>query len=431
MPSIQLTDAFLRSVAPSEKLTEYWDKRVRGLLLRVSPGGKKTWSFRYRAKGSATFERMPLGHYPEVGLALARERAQEKRVAVAGGADPQGERRAAKEAATKAQTFNDLADAYLDRYARIHKASWKNDAVLLKAHVRPAWGARKAAKITRGDAAELLDEIARRAPASANRTQSILSKLFNWAIESGILETNPVARMKKRAKEQSKDRVLSPGEIRVLWRAIGEGRVYEAVAAALRFILLTGQRPGEIAGIEIVEIKDGHNGARTRIEFPAGRMKARKPHVLPLAPMALQIVREQLAPRCEGQAHLFPSHFHGKGAVARHSLSQGLGRVIESLRPRGEDDVEAVATLRQRPPTPHDFRRTLATGLAALGVPREDRLSVLAHAQADVHGVHYDKYERLKEKRRALELWEEHVAEIIAPSANSNVVNVVKIGTRK
>jgi hypothetical protein len=64
--------------------------------------------------------------------------------------------------------------------------------------------------------------------------------------------------------------------------------------------------------------------------------------------------------------------------------------------------------------------------LAALDVPREDRLAVLAHAQDDVHGIHYDKYDRLAEKRRALELWEAHVADIIglAPKPADNVVKL-------
>ncbi len=84
-----------------------------------------------------------------------------------------------------------------------------------------------------------------------------------------------------------------------------------------------------------------------------------------------------------------------------------------------EPDADAIASLQANPPTPHDFRRTVATGLAALGIPREDWLAVLAHAQSDVHGVHYDKYERMKEKRRALELWDAHVGQIIATAPPS------------
>lgn len=428
MPSLLLSDAFLRKVAVGEKLTEFWDRRVPGLCLRVTPGGVRTWTFRYRPRDSLSFKRLGLGRYPEVGLALARERAEKKRVEIADGGDPQGERRAKKEAEARALTFGALADQYLERYAKAHKVSWKNDKLLINAHVRSAWGGRKAGKLTRADAAALLDEIAKRAPPSANRTQSILSKLFNWAIETGYLESNPVARMKKRAKETAKDRVLSSSEIQVVWRSIGQGKVYESISAALRFLILTGLRPGEVAGVEIAEVRDIEDPSQARLEVSAARMKGRRAHIVPLATMARAIVREQLARRCEGQAHLFPSHFADRGGIARHSLSQGLGRIIASLSAVEEADAEAIASLRANPPTPHDFRRTVATGLAALGVPREDRLAVLAHAQADVHGVHYDRYGRLKEKRKALELWEAYVAEIIMPA--SSAANVVKIGGR-
>ena len=307
---------------------------------------------------------------------------------------------------------------YIERYAKSHKRSWGNDALYLRAHVRLAWEDRPANTITRADAAELLDNIAKTAPTSANRSQSILSKLSIGRSNSGLLQVNPLARMPKRAKEKAKDRVLAPDEIRVLWPALdGDG----SIAAALRFLVLTGLRPGEAAGATIAELGDVDNPARARLEIPAARMKGGKAHVVPLAPMAMAIVRQQLDRAVEGQEHLFPSAFADRGPVARHSLSQGLRRIIVGL-----PDAKAI----QAPyPTPHDFRRTVATGLSALGVPREDRLAVLAHAQDDVHGIHYDKYDRLAEKRVALEKWEAHVADIVGPSEAPS--NVVKISARR
>jgi Arm DNA-binding domain len=80
---------------------------------------------------------LALGQYPSVGLALARARAEEKRVEVSAGRDPQGGRRTKRDAERVALSFDALADAYLERYARVHKASWRNDELYLKAHVRP------------------------------------------------------------------------------------------------------------------------------------------------------------------------------------------------------------------------------------------------------------------------------------------------------
>ena len=197
MATMVLTEAFLRAVKPGENRAEYWDAKVSGLCLRITPNGVRSWTFRYRPKGSTSFKRLALGYYPDVGLALARERTEAQRVSVAGGGDPQGELRFHKEKSARALTFDALADAYIERYAKVHKSSWRQDELLLAAHVRPSWGERKAGKITRADAAALLDEIARRAPTSANRTQSILSKIFNWAIESGHLEFKPRRRDEK------------------------------------------------------------------------------------------------------------------------------------------------------------------------------------------------------------------------------------------
>lgn len=406
MPKKLITDAFLQSKpAPGE----YWDSRISGLCMRVSPAGRRTWSLRYRPKGSTSFRRLSLGLYPELGIKQARERAEAARVDISGGADPAGKitEKKAIEAASKG-SFNDLADAYLERYAKAHKKSWAQDDMLLRAHVRPQWGDKASNSITRANAAELLDKIASASPTSANRVQTVLSKLFNWAVDSGTLSGNPVARMKKRAKEKPKDRILTAGEIQILWSALDSG-ISANIAACLRFLLLSGLRPGEAAGAAMNEIKDIANPAKARLEIPAKRMKGDRPHVVPLAPMALDIIRGQCANAVKGQDYIFASNFYDRGPIARHSLSQAIRRLIDGL----ESEDESAASLKSNPPTPHDFRRTLATGLAALGVVREDRLAVMAHIQSDIHGKHYDHYDRLKEKRAALSLWESHIKSLI------------------
>ena len=90
-------------------------------------------------------------------------------------------------------------------------------------------------------------------------------------------------------------------------------------------------------------------------------------------------------------------------------MSRALQRVIARL----DRQDNAAASLANKPPTPHDLRRTVATGLSKLGVPREDRMAVLAHVVGDIHGQVYYKYDRLKEKRAALVVWEGHIAAVI------------------
>ena len=339
-----------------------------------------------------------------------RHAAGRLRVAVADGADPQRERVAKRAAAADVLTFDRLAQRYLDEYARPRKSSWRNDAGYLK-RPRQAWGRRDAATISRRDAITLLDEIKATAPVSANRTQSVLVTLFNWAVEDQLLDATPLAGMRRRAPEKPKERTLTDAEIRALWRAL------EAtggdVAAALQGILLTGQRPGEVAGAAQGELVGLIDADSARWEIPAGRMKARKPHFVPLAPMARQLFLAAVGRRQaqEDRAGVFVSPVLSR-QLARHTLSEALGRIVKQLQPAGSD-ADAARTLQENPPTPHDLRRTLATGLSALGVAREDRQAVLAHVAGDIHGQVYDKYERLKEKRTALVAWERHVAALI------------------
>jgi len=425
MAVINMTAAFIRSLSskpPDSGRVEYWDSQTAGLCLRVSPTGQGTWTFRYRPREGAGFQRITLGKLNELTLAEARERVLRHRVAVSDGGDPQSERKARREAASQALTFDGLAQRYLDEYAKPNKKSWRNDEGYLK-RPRAAWGARPAAAIARRDVIALLDTIRSEAPVSANRTHTILTTLFNWAAEGELLEATPIAGLKKRAKETAKERVLSDPEIRVLWQMLdGAESVSDDVADALKLILVLGQRPGEVAGAlqsELIKL-DGTGDARW--EIPATRTKSGRAHVVPLPPMAVEIFESALNRRAidgDGQS-VFASKFTSRKTIARHSLSHRLSRVIQRLRLDGPYS-EACRSLQEVPPTPHDLRRTLATGLARLGVPREDRKAVLAHIEGDVHGQHYDKYERMREKRSALDLWTRHLRDLVGKPQSSLV----------
>jgi integrase len=427
MSTSSLTAAFverLRRHPPAVGRVEHWDAKTPGLCIRVSATGAASWSFRYRPREGAGYKRVTLGRLADLGLADARERAARYRASVIDGADPQRERMAKRAAASNALTFDLLAQRYVDEYAKPRKSSWRNDAIYLK-RPRERWGDRDAMTISRRDCIALLDEIKQAAPVSANRTHSVLVTLFNWAVEDQLLDANPVAGLRKRALEKPKERALSEAEMRVLWQALeAADGMSKDIAAALQVMLLTGQRPGEVAGAAQGELIGLGDPQEARWEIPAGRMKARRPHVVPLAPMALELFLAAIERRRaqEDKVGVFASRFLSCATLARNSLSQAFKRTISQLAPRGPD-ADAVRSLQDDPPTPHDFRRTVATGLAALGIAREDRLAVLGHRQADVHGIHYDRYERLREKRIALTTWERHLAKLLGePQPSAAVV---------
>ncbi|RYE82047.1 MAG: hypothetical protein EOP19_17145, partial [Hyphomicrobiales bacterium] len=192
--------------------------------------------------------------------------------------------------------------------------------------------------------------------------------------------------------------------------------------------------PGEVAGIEQAEIVDIGKPREARIDIPAFRMKAGRAHLVPLAPIARDLVLAALKRReDEGDEQaLLASRYYNRASLARHSLSHALRRIIPAIKADHAADAKAVASLQAVPPTPHDLRRSTATAMARLGVPPEDRRAVLAHVADDIHGRHYDQYDRLAEKRRALEIWEKHLTTVLdrgePAETPANVVPMPKRG---
>ena len=285
-----------------------------------------------------------------------------------------------------------------------------------------AWGQREASSITRAEIARHLFEIAGRTPVTANRLRSVLKKMFAWALDGALLDHDPTAGIKKPHRERGgKTRTLSDVELRTLWQAFDRAsRIPPEIIAALRVLLLLGQRPGEVAGMAADELHDLDNPKIALWSLSAHRMKSGRPHLVPLPPMAQEFIRAEMARR-PGSEFVFAVKPLDRGRLARHLLSQTLARIIRGLEPI-EDDARAVASLQAVRPTPHDFRRTVATGLSKLGIAREDRLAVLAHSFGDVHGLHYDHFDRLPQKRAALTRWGRHLRKVVAGETDEGVV---------
>jgi len=209
-------------------------------------------------------------------------------------------------------------------------------------------------------------------------------------------------------------------EIRVFsGRRIGNGHVfYESVASGLRFMAAwTGQRPGEVTGAAIAESRKSTTTPARSPGNSADRIRRARAGCAAGA-VALQISAGAIETgHIQGQDHPSFLPFCREGPIARHSMSQGWGRIIAAF-----SDQRTATRKRWRLFEKQTARRRMTSGelcdrLRGAGRLARDRLAVLAHAQGDVHGLHYDKYERLKEKRAALEAWERHVSELISASA--------------
>jgi integrase len=414
-----LTDTQIRSLRhPPAGQIDVKDVASPGLFLRITTE-TKVWSFRFTDPIGGKRQRMTLARFPDLGLADARERARELRTLVAKGVNPIEAKRQQRTEAPK-RTFQFLADRYLAEYADRFKkpASAEADRRNLRLHVLPVWGDRQFAGISRGDIIELIEAlIADRKPVLANRVHSLISKIFGFAVDSALLETNPASRLKKRAKETALTRVLTDPEIRLFWAAIDNPPTSKPISIALKLALLTGLRAGEVAGISKAEILDIDDPDRAAVLIAGTRVKNGRDHLVPLSPMARALVLE--AREMAGNAvHLFPSHTNRTLALDPHDLARAMARFAADM-----PDSDDTRSWKAHAPTPHDLRRTIATRLSALGVVKEDRLAVLNHVEPrDIHKRHYDKHERQAEKRRALNIWAAALAKILDGGDDAGVV---------
>ena len=401
-PTPHLTEAIIRAIKPPQAgRTDRPDGRVPGLALRIYAGGQMVWTYRYTALGSGRKRRFVIGDWPAVSLLAARGEAGDLRSRIRHGEDPEADRakianeRRKREAAP---TLAELLPAYLAELAR-RKSSWRDDERFLRKELLGTLGEdTPVSEIAKSALANLISQKARLAPVSANRLRAAMSVFFNWCVAAGHLDTSPLIGIKKphRERRHDVDRVLTDDELIVLLKAVEAHPGLSApVKGALRVLAHTGKRPAEISGLRIDELRHLDDPTRAVAEIEPGRMKNRRRHVLPLTVPVLKVVCDQIArleerSREEGReigSHVFVSRYSVRDGLARHSLSRALARVIAGMEAQG-DRAHIVRKLKADPPAPKAFRATVATGLARLGINREDRRAVLAHVEDDVLGQH-------------------------------------------
>ena len=405
---MRFTDRSISALKPKAVRYEVWEDGRTGFGVRVSPKGRKTWILMYRFDGKA--RRMTLGTYPEMSLASANLKVAEAKRTLSERRDPGLQLVEARRAERQAETVEDLAYEYLKRHAAPNKRTAHEDRRCIEKDVLPHWGQRKAKDITRRDAIVLLDLIVDRgAPIMANRTLAVARRMFRFAVDRDILDLNPFLGIEKPAKETTRDRILNEAEIGAFWHKLDTATMAERVRLALKLLLVTCQRRSEVVEATWLEFD-----LPNRIWVIGGeRTKNRKTHTVPLSDLAVDLLRA-IKDLSGDSRWLFPSPRLEDSPIDRrginHRLTQNLG-------------VIGISNLR-----PHDLRRTGASQMTAMGIPRLVVSKILNHADREITGV-YDRHTYDAEKRHALDAWGQRLTEIVSGEpAASNVVPLASAG---
>lgn len=362
-----------------------------GLSLKVTPGGSKSWIFRYMLFGKAHW--MGLGSYPDVSLAEAREKAAELRKLTRQGVDPISEKRqqtrVLRAAIAKGITFDDAAGKFIEA----HKDGWRNAKHIdqwrntLATYASPVIGGIDVSLIDTAHIVKILEtgNLWREKTETASRLRGRIEAVLDWATVRKYRTGENPARWKGHL-----DKLLPPRtkvakrehHAALPWHEIGAFmallREQAGVAArAVEFTILTAARSGEVRGATWQEF-DLEAGIWT---IPGDRMKAGKEHRVPLAPPALALLK--------AQKEAFPAGYVFPGAREGKPLSDMSLTAVLRRMDRGDITV-------------HGFRSTFRDWAGESTYhPREVIEHALAHQLKDKAEAAYARG-TLFEKRRAL-----------------------------
>ena len=313
--------------------------------------GARSFVLNYSIHGRDS--RITIGAFPTWSTAQAREEARALRRRIDVGEDPLADRRAAREAPTVA----DLAARYLEEHAARKKPrGLSEDTALIRQHVLPRLGRLRVADVNRQDIAAFHRAISAKTPVRANRTLSLVSKMFGLSVQWELRPDNP-CRGVSHNREFSRERYLSPDELSRLMAALAADKRQDR-ANMIRLLLLTGARRGEVVHATWDEF-DLNTGVWTK---PAGRTKQQKLHRIPLSGPA-RLILADMREAADG-----PLLFPARRRDGMQADLVGFWRAI--CRTAGIEGVRM-----------HDLRHAFASFLVSGGLSLAIIGSLLGHSQ--------------------------------------------------
>lgn len=423
MPTLKANHRVIAAARPlGGKRTRYRIEGVEGLWLDVGPRCNRVWYVRYQPGSRTTrnFRFYRIGNIEQIGLADATKRAKDIIGDVHGkDRDPQAER---VEKNKQGKTFGQLFEDWFARHAEPTLARAPTDRIRYRTHIEPDFAKKRLKDIKRADIGKFRDKVAKDAsPLTSNAVIDLISRVFNWAVDDGVLEVNPAARMRKVGETRPRERILEDADIPKLWNTLAgmEGLTQKgmprndkdrmlspATRSIIRLLLLTGQRRTEVTETKKSELQlDGPEPVWT---IPGHRTKNGLLHRIPLCPMACAEFRKAVTAAGEKSQYVFPSPFaEDDTPILTSAVTRAMARLVSDLK------ISRVS--------PHDLRRTVGTQMAKLGLPTHVRSLVLNHStmSRSITDAVYNRYAYDKEKREALQAWESRLAVLISPRTAS------------
>lgn len=332
-----LTKNTVERLELSPKTYICWDQKLSGFGVKISPTGRKSYILKYR--NTAGVQRKPtIGVHGQITCEQARQIAQQWMALIAQGKDPMDERHQKKAEIA----FGDLFDIYLKRHAKPHKKSWKYDEEQYGRHIAPRIGNKKLSAITQQDIANLHAKLAEESgKATANHILSLITAIYNKAIEWGYFQQQSPTRFIKKFREKSRDRFIQLEELPRFQQALAEEKS-EILRDFIHMLLLTGQRKSNVLSMRWGEI------SFSRKEWHIPETKNGESHTVPLVPDALSILERRKA---QSES---PFVFPGEGASGHlRDPKRAWHRLLKRA------DIKDL--------TMHDLRRTFGSYLAING----------------------------------------------------------------
>jgi integrase len=454
---MKLTAASLKAISRPEKLPKQREDLTvdgrRGLMVRVFPTGEVSFRFRYTYAGTRRV--MVFGSFGEGALSLADafEMHHAATKALALGTDPKEERDrliAQREIERREREAGDTVESIINQFVhRVLRAEiwnaesgvWEEIKKKKKAEIQrrkrpedaeallrtnlieaklpddgPRIGSIKVHELTKRQAVLALKTIVDRgAPVTANRVHALMVQLFDWAASEDYVPASIMAGTKRPGgTEIPRTRFLTDEEIRTVWTKLPTAKMEEPTRIALKLLLLTGQRRGELtlAQWQHFDLPLMRWTIPIELQKSAGRgEEPTLPHIVPLPPEAMELVTALHSLTGDGR-WVLPSKHRTKKRGQPYSERALTRAVAKNQKHFGLPHW-----------TPHDLRRSVISGMSKLGISRLHIKKVVGHAIQDTT-EDYDQYDFLDEKKAALERWCAHVRAIVEKQEAPDMPNV-------